>query len=99
MPTIKPEEPSSVVDALKTESHTVITNDTLDVEIDTAPLSSGSCRTEGFFVLTPEEKQRVRFKGILEAFSSNSANINSSNGGTNNSNDSATDSRSSRGTK
>ena len=52
-----------------------------DVEIDSVPLKSGSARTEGIFALAPEERERVRFAGILEAFSSNSVNS-SSTGGT-----------------
>lgn len=40
------------------------------VEKEECPLLiTGSARTEGFFKLSREEKQRVRFKGFLEAFS------------------------------
>lgn len=63
------------------------------VEIDAVPLKSGSARTEGFLTLHPDEKQRVRFKGFLEAFSSNNS-ANTSNTG--DSSTPTTESRSSR---
>lgn len=45
---------------------TIVIHDEVECQI----LKSGSAKTEGFFRLTEEEKGRVRFNGILEAFSS-----------------------------
>lgn len=56
------------------------------VEIECPVLKSGSVRTEGYFQLEPTEKRRVKFNGILEAFSSSggpSTNGNSSSIGSN----------------
>lgn len=60
----------------------------VDVEIECPVLISGSVRTEGFFQLDISEKRRVKFNGILEAFSSSSGPLTSSNASTLGSNDS-----------
>ena len=63
---VKPKSKSFTVEALPLPDEIVVIDDT-----DESPvLASGSARTEGFFELTREEKDRVRFRGCLEAFSS-----------------------------
>lgn len=53
----------------------------IDEEIECPILESGAVRTEGYFRLEAQEKSRVKFKGILEAFSSSivtSSNVSNS---------------------
>lgn len=56
-----------------------ISYDVVDVDVECPILISGSARTEGFFQLESSERRRVKYKGILEAFSSSSGPSTSAN--------------------
>lgn len=77
------------VDKIDSSEISIIEDVKVDVDIESPILNSGSARTEGFFQLEVSEKRRVKFNGILEAFSSSggpSTSANSSSIGSNDSN-------------
>lgn len=91
---IEEEQPAPVEQPTESTSTFIVVHEELECPI----LSSGSARTEGYFKLPEAEKKRVKFNGILEAFSSiSSSGSNSGNSATSMTSTSGNaDSRSSR---